>query len=401
MVRAILTAGLLVLALFSGVVESRSRLRNRPVAAIHFDSVRGGMPFFPATVNAIGPFQFLLDTGGSGGHVDGEIAKRLGLKLERGIASVSGSANLEVGIIPEATLAVGAVRHRGQLLVSPLAPIEPILGRPFEGIIGGDFLQRYVLELNYDAGVLRLYQPAGFHYPGRGQSLRLSFAQGIPFVRLSVSLAHGKSIDGDFLIDTAGGGMAIHVHKQIAERDGLLGGAPSRAEKGRGLGGETSRTVARGVAVAIGPYRVPRPIVAITEDTAGLRTNPQSLGLVGMEVLGRFNLTFDYSRSVVYVEPNRTFDAPLVYDSTGLSLRAARPSFSPAYVHSVRDPSPAKDAGIEAGDVLVRIDDRPTSGLSLDEIRDALKTPGRTHQLSVSRQGKLVSVTLKTRDLLS
>ena len=75
------------------------------------------MPFFAPTVNMIGPFEFLLDTGGSGGHVDGEIAKRLGLKLERGIASVSGFANLEVGIIPEATLAVGAVRHRGQLLV--------------------------------------------------------------------------------------------------------------------------------------------------------------------------------------------------------------------------------------------------------------------------------------------
>jgi predicted aspartyl protease len=397
--RAVL-AGVAALAMISGSGESRTRSGNRPVTEIHFDAVRGGMPFFPATVNAIGPFQFLLDTGGSGGHVDREIAKRLGLRLERGTASVSGSANLEVGIIPEATLAIGAARHRGQLLVSPLAPIEPILGRPLEGIIGSDFLQRCVLELNYDARVLRLYPSADFHYTGRGQPLRLSFAQGIPFVRLAVSLANGKAINGDFLIDTAGGRMAIHVHKQIAERDGLLGGAPSREEKGHGIGGETSRTVARGVAVAIGSYRVSGPIVAITEDTAGLRTNPQSLGLVGMEVLGRFNLTFDYSRSIVYVEPNRTFDAPLVYDSTGLDLRATRPSFSPAYVHSVRDRSPAKDAGIEAGDVLVRIDDRPASGLTLDESREQLKTPGRTHRLSVSRQGKIVSVTLRTRDLL-
>jgi PDZ domain/Aspartyl protease len=393
-------AAVAALAMISGSGEPRTRSGNRPISEFHFDAVRGGMPFFPATVNSIGQFQFLLDTGGSGGHLDGEIAKRLGLRLERGTASFSGSANLEVGIIPEATLAVGAARHRGQLLVSPLAPIEPILGRPFEGIIGSDFLQRYVLELNYDARVLRLYPPAAFQYTGRGQPLRLSFAQGIPFVRLAVSLANGKAIDGDFLIDTAGGGMAIHVHKQIAERDGLLGGAPSRDERGHGIGGETSRTVARGVAVAIGSYRVSRPIVAITEDTAGLRTNPQSLGLVGMEVLGRFNLTFDYSRSVVYVEPNRTFDAALVYDSTGLDLRATRPSFSPAYVRSVRDRSPAKEAGIQAGDVLVRIDDRPTSGLTLDEIRELLKTPGRTRRLAVSRQGKSVSVTLKTRDLL-
>jgi hypothetical protein len=146
-------AAVAALAMISGSGEPRTRSGNRPITEFHFDAVRGGMPFFPATVNAIGPFQFLLDTGGSGGHLDGEIAKRLGLRLERGTASVSGSANLEVGIIREATLAVGAARHRGQLLVSPLAPIEPILGRPFEGIIGSDFLQRYVLELNYDARV--------------------------------------------------------------------------------------------------------------------------------------------------------------------------------------------------------------------------------------------------------
>jgi len=69
-------------------------------------------------------------------------------------------------------------------------------------------------------------------------------------------------------------------------------------------------------------------------------------------------------------------------------------------VHSVRDPSPAKEAGIEAGDVLVQIDGRPTSALTLDNIRELLKKPGQTHRLALSRQGRIVSVTLKTRDLL-
>jgi hypothetical protein len=393
-------AGVVAVAMLSGSGESQTPSGIRPVTEIHFDAVHGGMPFFPATVNALGPLQFLLDTGGAGGHIDREVAKRLGVELQRGTASVSGSANLEVGFIPEAALAVGSARHRGLLLASPLAPIEEVLGLPFEGIIGGDFLQHYVLELNYDAHVLRLYEPASFRYAGRGRSLRLSFSQGIPFVRLAVSLANGKTVDGDFLVDTAGGGMAVHVHKQIAERDGLLAGAPSVEEKGLGMGGETSRTVIRGVAVAIGSYRVPRPFVAITEDTAGLRTNPRSLGLVGMEVLSRFNLTFDYSRSVVYMEPNRTFDTPMVYDSTGLNLQATRPSFSPAYVASVRARSPAREAGIEAGDVLVTIDGRPTAALTLDEIRELLKAPGQTHKLAVSRHRKPLTVTLKTRDLL-
>jgi hypothetical protein len=383
-----------------GLIGSPARVANRPLVEIPFDSVRGGMPFFPATVNAIGPFQFLLDTGGGGGHLDREIANRLGLKLERGTASVSGSANLDVGVVPSAAIRVGAARHDGQLIASPLAPIEAILGRPFEGIIGGDFLQRYVLELDYGTHVMRLYRPQDFRYAGRGQTIHLSFAQGIPFVSLAVSRADGKSVKGDFLIDTAGGGMAIHIYKQVAERDGLLTGGASLEEKGLGLGGETNRSVARGESLSIGPYRLSRPFVAMTEDTAGLRTNPKSLGLVGMEVLGRFNLTFDYSRAALHLEPNRTFNAPFVYYSTGLSLRAARPSFSPPSVHAVRDPSPAKEAGIEAGDVLLQLDGRATSTHTLDRILEILKPPGRRHELIVSRKGTTRRVSITTRDLL-
>lgn len=374
--------------------------RNQPVAELPFDSVLGGMAFFPATVNSAGPFQFLLDTGGAGSLVDRELAHKLAVKLERGVASVSGSANLEVGVIPRAVIEVGKARYQGRLTASPLAPLEPAIGRPFEGIIGGDLLQRYVLEMDYDKGVMRFYEPAAFQYAGRGQSLPLSFAQGVPFINLEVSLPGGKSVKGDFLIDTAGGRMAIHIHKEIAEREGLFDGSPMLEEKGLGLGGATSRKVARGAMLSIGTFRLPRPFVAFTEDTAGLRTNPNSVGLVGMEVLRRFKLTFDYSRKLLHLEPNRSLRAQFVYDASGLLLRATRPSFSPPYVFRVRDNSPAKEAGLEPDDVLLQIDGRSISALKLDAVRELLKQPGKTHKLSFSRKGKTMEATLKTRDML-
>src|SRR5688572_12461609 len=127
MKRQITFAGIMALVLFSSTAGSNSGLKNRPVAEIRFDSVRGGMVFFPATVNSAGPFQFLLDTGGGGAHLDREIADRLGMQLERAMASVTGSANLEVGVIPSAVIGVGKIQYRGILIASPVAPIEPIL----------------------------------------------------------------------------------------------------------------------------------------------------------------------------------------------------------------------------------------------------------------------------------
>lgn len=319
--------------------------------------------------------------------------------MGRGVASVSGSANLEVGVVPNAQVSVGAASIRGHIIASPMAQLEPIIGRPFEGMLGGDFLQRYVMELDFEKEVMRLHEPKAFLYAGRGQALPLSFAQGIPFIKLELSLPNGKSVRGDFLIDTAGN-WGIHAHKQVADRNGLLDGLPSLDEKGRGLGGVTNRKVVRGTTLSLGSYRLPRPIVAVTEDTAGLRTNPNSVGLIGMEVLGRFKLTFDYSRQQLHLEPNRNFRAPFVYDGSGLLLRANRPLFSPPYVSGVRDASPAQAAGIEADDVLMKIDGRSTSTLSLENVRALLRQPGQTRHLSFSRKGKIVEVTLKMRDLL-
>lgn len=374
--------------------------RNQPVAEVRFETAFGSIVFFSASVNSAGPLQFLLDTGGAGSSVDREVANKLGLKMERGQASVSGNAALEVGVIPSATVTVGQIQFQEQLVAAPLSPLEPIFGRSLEGILGGNFMRKYVVELDYEKGVMRLYDPTGFQYEGRGVAFPFSLVQGIPFLNLQVSLPNGKTARGSFLVDT-GGNMVTHVYREIAERDGLLDGLVTLEETGYGIGGATRRVAARGSVLFLGQYRFTRPIVVFTEDKAGLRANPASMGLVGMEVLRRFKVTFDYSRSRMYLEPNRSFSEPFVYDASGLRLRASRPSFWPPSVSGVRDSSPAQEAGIERGDVLLQIDGRSTDRLKLENIRQTLMRPGKTYTLTLSRSQKVVKTVLRTRELLN
>jgi Aspartyl protease len=136
----------IVLASFSGrelefgqinAGSENERLQRRRVIEVKFDEAFGGIVFFPAKVNSAGPFQFLLDTGGAGSSVDRELANSLGLKMDRGKASVSGNAALEVGVIPEARIHVGDSLLNGRLLAAPLTPLEPIFGRRLHGILGG------------------------------------------------------------------------------------------------------------------------------------------------------------------------------------------------------------------------------------------------------------------------
>ena len=374
--------------------------QNRPVSEIPFEVAFRGVAFIPAKVNGGPPMQFLLDTGGAGTHINRELAKQLGLEMARGVATASGNAQLDVGVIRSATTHVGDVQYTGQIIASPLAHLEPIFGRKLDGILGSEWMKSRVVEMDYIAHKMRLYDPASFSYSGKGTTLPLTFFNGIPFIELEVSLANKKVLRGSFLVDTAGGLMAVHVYNQVAKREGLLDGLTTLPETGVGIGGATQRVAARGTSLSIGPHRLPRPTVKFTEDPSGLRANPDSVGLVGMEVFRKFKVTFDYSRKVVHLEPNKFFDERFVYDASGLRLRAAAPQFSPPSVSGVRDSSPAKDAGILPGDIITKLNGRDTSGLSLEIIRETLHTPNRSHTLTLLRESKALEVILKTREML-
>jgi len=111
-------------------------------------------------------------------------------------------------------------------------------------------------------------------------------------------------------------------------------------------------------------------------------------------------MTFDYSRKVIHLEPNSFFNEAFVYDASGLRLRAASPSFSPPTVAGVREASPAQAAGIVRGDVILKLNGRDTAYLSLETIREMIGAPAQSHQLTLLRDGKVIEVVLKTREML-
>lgn len=386
---------MLVLLLYSLALA-----QNRPLAEFAFDTVRGGMTFVAGTLESGERLDFLFDTGGSGNLVDREFAVKLGMKMQPGISSASGAARLDVGVIPEALLIFGPIRHRGSLVAANLAALEPILGRSFKGMLGGEFLRQYVVQLDYDQKRMRLFDPASFQYQENGTAFPLRMAAGIPFVELAVALPNNKRIHGRFLVDTGGGGMAIHIHRQVAVREGLMDGLPTLTETALGIGGETKRRVTRGSTLAMGPFQLSRPVVAFTEDEAGLRTDAGSVGLVGMEVLSRFNVTFDYSRGQMYLKPNRRLNDPFIYDAIGMGLRATGPSFSQLVVSSVRNASPSHMAGIRIGDLLVQVDGQAASSLGLDLIWERLRRADQSHRLTLVRGEQMIQALVRTRDLL-
>jgi predicted aspartyl protease len=342
----------------------------------------------------------LLDTGGAGSLIDKAAAERLAVPIARGFrASVANSSNLDVAVVPSARVGVAGARIQTRLVVPDLMPLQPIFGAPVEGILGGDYLRRYVVALDYSTHRMTIHDADAYQPPKRAVGIPMTLVGGIPFIEVSVSLPNGKSVNGSFLVDS-GGAMDLHVHKPIADRIGLVEGLTSLEETGVGMGGASARAVVRGALAHVGQFRMTKPLVAITADPAGLRANAASVGLIGMGLLSKFHVAFDYRRERLWLTANASSGTPNVYDASGVLLRSDPPNFSVPFVSRVRQNSPADVAGVLRGDLIIGIDGRHTKGTPLQHVRTALNQPDRTIRLTLLRGGQTMEVTLKTRELL-
>jgi C-terminal processing protease CtpA/Prc len=145
---------------------------------------------------------------------------------------------------------------------------------------------------------------------------------------------------------------------------------------------------------------VPIPVVNVTPDAEGAGVSGSTAGLLGGEILRRFTVTLDYSRSRIILEPNAQLDAPMEFDMSGMSLAAVASDPSTYRVRTLIEQSPAADAGVAVGDLLIAIDGTPVRATTLNDLRPRLRVPGKRFVLTLKRGDTTIERVITTRRLI-
>ncbi|MDQ3907419.1 MAG: aspartyl protease family protein [Acidobacteriota bacterium] len=357
--------------------------------------------FVRARVNGSGPLWFILDTGASASLLSESVAKELGLREGRRERGTGTGGPIEVGMIDGVTFALPGVEVTGQTVGAfPMDEFGFVAGRRVGGVLGYDFIKEFVVELDYAARSLNLYEPAGYGYEGAGEIVPVNFFNHKPHTRATVVLDDRQSFDGTFEIDTGGDGVLVAstAFVKAHKLDELI--PNRRATNSGGAGGTVGASEGRVAAVRVGRFALNRPIVTLIQARAGEHATERFDGVIGGEFFRRFKLILDYSRSRVVLEPNAHLGDPVEADMSGLEFAADGPDFKQFVVNEVAPGSPAADAGFKEEDVLVSIDDRPSSALTLEEIRALLQQEGAERTLTIRRGGETLKFRIKLRRLL-
>ena len=333
--------------------------------------------FVKVAINGAAPAWFIVDSGASGCVIDTAVAKRLGLKTEgEGRSTGAGKGSVEITFTKDVTYRFAAASFEvPSSYVIDLSGQRTLQGRDVAGILGYDFFTHWVVDFDFEAGVMTLHDPAAFK--PFSNVIPFTLVKKTPRIKVLITPAKNKWMTREVLVDSG---------SQDAVDDDVLAQSPDKVEVvgGVGLGQEFRTTLARAAFVQIGPFAMEKPIGV----TGGVP-------LIGNEILRRFHIAFDYPHSRLIMTPNAHFRDAFDTDASGLDVRWTD-DLTRFVVHDVARESPAAWSGFKAGDVIEQINGAPAASFTIERFQKLLTRAGLLHRLTVRRGGAEMVLSLPT-----
>jgi hypothetical protein len=355
--------------------------------------LRGEHIYLFGTVNGA-PANVLLDSGAGATLLDSSMAHELGLAgtgrlPARGIGGTREFSFVEV----DSYQAAGALISGQQLAVMPLSEeFYPSTGQHIDMILGYDFLSRFVTEIDYGSETIRLWNPDST--PPSGE-----LSSALPAERsmslLSIRAVLEDSVPVRLLLDTGAGGNIHLTPSFFRDHPHFLDGRPTFETEIQGVGGSETIQGFRISSVTLGDFTVPG---GLCSSFLGGDIFSSYDGIVGNGILSRFVLRLDYDGGEVTLRPSSLFEDGLPETMTGLGLEIHEGRLR---ARTVIPDSPAAEAGILPGDVLLEVEGEPVTAMHL-AVMDTIfpDMEGSSVEILLERDGAETESHLVTRRLV-
>jgi hypothetical protein len=370
--------------LFFVSVASAQETTVQPLTRIPFLSLTGGvmivtaqMPPFPDTL------QFIFDTGSSGISLDSSTAAYLGLQPVYSGYAIRGVGGIrKVPFVNGRSLQLGSIRADSlDFHVNDYSVLTSVYGVRIDGIIGYSLLSRYVIRIDQELQQMDWFAAGANVYPRRGYRMKLEMD------KLPSHAAYVQDLRGEqsrFLIDL-GAGLNLLFSRRYVQSSGLLDNTRKRwIKSGEGIGGRIEMELTTMRQLRIGPYRFRQVPINIFDDDFNVTNYPDWAGLIGNDLLRRFQVVLNYPAKEMHLLPNRFFSDPFDYSYSGLELYLINNKIRVGYL---APGSPAAAAGLELGDEVVAVN-KNFSGI-LTEYKFQLQKAGERVRIIYRRDEKI------------
>ncbi len=357
----------------------------------------------PIYINDTGPFNFILDSGVSPLIItDPKIIAGMNLKNLRPtkINGLGKGPEIDALITTELSVRVGKAKINNipaAILQEDVLGLSNYLGIKIDGLVGYYFFKSFIVNINYSSKILSFQLISG-KPKIKGEKIPLTLINNKPYTTIETTISGLGTVQANVIVDNgAGHAISLETYKDKPFP------APTQsfnANLGNGLSGPISGKIGRIGSLKIGNYTFKNVLSAfpVYEEAAAKALFLNRNGNLGAELLSRFNITFDYQDSAMYLIKNRRFKLPFEHDMSGLEIYADNTEKKRFFVVRIEPGSPGEQAGIKADDEILALNFVNTSKMDLGEITQLLRSQdGKTIFFTLNRNGEVTFKLIKLK----
>ncbi|TWI83068.1 PDZ domain-containing protein [Lacibacter cauensis] len=367
----------------------------RLLTSFRFEQLSGGIIVLHATLNNLpDTLNFILDSGSGGISLDTLTALYYKLTIEPSDRTVRGIG----GIKPIQYYKNGTLHFPGldvtnlDFHINDYEILTSVYGLRVDGIIGYSFLRRYIVALDYDKQMMSVYTPGAYKYPKNGTVLKPSFAS-IPITTHQVQDERTNLLNLYF--DT-GAGLCVLLSERLMKDSAFLSkNKKSVNTQVEGLIGKINMRLTTMKKMRIGRYKFSKVPIHVYDDSLNVLGYPSVAGLLGSDLLRRFNIVFNYPERLIHLSPNSHMRDAFDYSYTGMNYYFID---GKVVITEIQQGSPAEQAGLMPGDVIFGIENNFSN--NINQYKLLLQHPGQKVRILIFRNTVPNMIELKVGSIL-
>ncbi len=276
--------------------------------------------------------------------------------------------------------------------LTPIFKLKPILGDYADGILGINFFLNQVMQIDYEKEYINIFTSIDslgtqgyLKFKMKSNKDRKRF-----YLPLTVAVNDTTQIKGDFLLDLGSGG-SLSFTSSVAEKYKLSEKIDKKVgfyTAYGGVGGRGSSFTFKAKSVTIGKFHLNNVVMGYSQNKAGALSKREYIGILGNDILSKFDIIFDFQNSELYLKPNAFFDKPFSFSRLGFSYVDRNRTLGFWNVTGMYKNSLAEKSGLKIDDKIIKI-----NGTSLSEFD--IETRGKKF-----RDMKTIRLTVKKTNIV-